>query len=38
MKLTVPDDDMKPFSLDIDKIEFDPTDPKGSLSRYGANA
>jgi nitrate/nitrite transport system substrate-binding protein len=27
MNLKVPDDDMKPFSLDIDKVKFDPTNP-----------
>ena len=36
--LTVPDDDMKPFKVDLDGVEFDPKDPKGSLGRYEVSA
>jgi nitrate/nitrite transport system substrate-binding protein len=31
MKLTVPDDDMKPFTLQLDGATFDPSDPAGYL-------
>lgn len=34
MKVKIPDDDMKPFALNIDQIVFDPNDPEGSLKRY----
>jgi nitrate/nitrite transport system substrate-binding protein len=27
MKVKIPDDDMKPFSLDIEKVKFDPKNP-----------
>ena len=27
MKIKVPDDDMKPFTLDLDKVKFDPNNP-----------
>lgn len=27
MSIKVPDDDMRPFSLDLDKVKFDPNDP-----------
>ena len=27
MKIKIPDDDMKPFSLELDKIKFDPNNP-----------
>ncbi len=27
MKIKIPEDDMKPFALDIDKIKFDPNNP-----------
>jgi nitrate/nitrite transport system substrate-binding protein len=36
LKIAVPDDDMKPFALQIDKVMFDPKDPAGSLKRYSA--
>jgi nitrate/nitrite transport system substrate-binding protein len=32
---TLPEDDMQPFTLQLDKVEFDPKDPTGSLGRYG---
>lgn len=31
MKIKVPDDDMKPFALNIDKVMFDPKNPGGYL-------
>jgi nitrate/nitrite transport system substrate-binding protein len=34
MKIAVPDDDMKPFTLKLDGVTFDPSDPAGSLKRY----
>jgi nitrate/nitrite transport system substrate-binding protein len=34
LKVPVPDDGMRPFALDIDRIVFDPNDPEGSLKRY----
>jgi nitrate/nitrite transport system substrate-binding protein len=27
MKIKIPDDDMKPFTLDIEKAKFDPNNP-----------
>jgi nitrate/nitrite transport system substrate-binding protein len=27
MSIKVPDDDMKPFALEIDKVKFDPNNP-----------
>lgn len=38
MKIPVPDDDMKPFTVDLDKVTFDPADPAGSLKKYGGSA
>jgi nitrate/nitrite transport system substrate-binding protein len=35
MGVTLPSDDMKPFTVQLDGVEFDPADPKGSLARYG---
>jgi nitrate/nitrite transport system substrate-binding protein len=35
LKITLPDDDMKPFTVDLDKVKFDPNDPEGSLKAYG---
>jgi nitrate/nitrite transport system substrate-binding protein len=34
MKLSVPDDDMKPFTLPLDGIPFDPADPGAALKAY----
>lgn len=34
MNIPVPDDDMKPFTIELDKITFDPNDPSGSLKNY----
>jgi len=31
MNIAVPDDDMKPFTLDLDKVTFDPANPAASL-------
>lgn len=33
MKLPVPDDDMKPFTVTIDKREFDPNNVSGSIAK-----
>jgi nitrate/nitrite transport system substrate-binding protein len=35
MKIAIPDDDMKPFKLQLDGATFDPSDPAGSLKQYG---
>ena len=35
MKISIPDDDMKPFKLKLDGATFDPSDPIGSLKQYG---
>jgi len=32
----VPDDDMKPFLVQADKGEFDPSNPAGALTRYAS--
>jgi nitrate/nitrite transport system substrate-binding protein len=34
MGIPVPDDDMKPFTLDLDKALFDPADPEVSLAGF----
>ncbi|MEA2642762.1 MAG: nitrate/nitrite transport system substrate-binding protein, partial [Chloroflexota bacterium] len=34
MRLPIPDDDMSPFTLDLDNLTFDPKDPAASLRRY----
>jgi nitrate/nitrite transport system substrate-binding protein len=31
LKIKVPEDDMKPFALDIDKVKFDPNNPQEYL-------
>jgi nitrate/nitrite transport system substrate-binding protein len=31
MKIKIPDDDMKPFSIELDKIKFDPANPADYL-------
>jgi nitrate/nitrite transport system substrate-binding protein len=39
MGIPIPDDDMKPFTIDIDKATFDPTNPSGSIKeKEGAAA
>jgi nitrate/nitrite transport system substrate-binding protein len=39
MGIPLPDDDMKPFTINIDNATFDPTDPTKSLQLYeGAKA
>jgi nitrate/nitrite transport system substrate-binding protein len=38
LKIAVPDDDMKPFTLKLDNVEFDPNDPAGSLAKYSKNS
>lgn len=35
LKIPVPDDDMKPFTVDLDQHTFDPNDVAGSLKKYG---
>jgi nitrate/nitrite transport system substrate-binding protein len=35
LKLTLPDDDLQPFTVDLDKGRFDPNDVEGSLKAYG---
>ncbi len=32
MKMTLPEDDMKPFTLDLDKVVFDPNKPELALT------
>lgn len=34
MNIPVPDDDMKPFTVDLDKVTFDPNAPGESLKNY----
>jgi nitrate/nitrite transport system substrate-binding protein len=34
--LAVPDDDMKPFTIDLDKAVFDPTNPELAINAGGA--
>lgn len=34
MKVPVPDDDMRPFLVQVDRGEFDPRNPAGQLARY----
>lgn len=34
MKIAVPGDDMKPFTLQLDNATFDPRNPKGYLAKY----
>jgi nitrate/nitrite transport system substrate-binding protein len=34
MNIPIPDDDMSPFTIQLDGITFDPADPTGSLQRY----
>ncbi|WP_254161887.1 CmpA/NrtA family ABC transporter substrate-binding protein [Chryseosolibacter histidini] len=36
MKIKVPDDDMKPFVLDLDKVKFDPNNPGEYLKSVNA--
>lgn len=38
MTLSVPDDDMKPFTIDLDKAVFDPAHPELALAAGGAKA
>ncbi len=35
MKVPVPTDDMKPFTLDLDNATFDPNNPAAYLAKYG---
>jgi nitrate/nitrite transport system substrate-binding protein len=37
LKVKVPDDDMKPFKLDIEKVSFDPSNPEEYLKNNGIN-
>lgn len=34
MKVPVPDDDMRPFTVDLDNVTFDPTQPGESLKNH----
>ena len=34
MSIPVPDDDMKPFALDLDRAVFDPANPEASLAGF----
>jgi nitrate/nitrite transport system substrate-binding protein len=34
MNIPIPDDDMKPFTIDLDKVTFDPNKPGESLKNY----
>ena len=34
MNIPIPDDDMKPFTLQLDNVTFDPRDPAASLRNY----
>jgi nitrate/nitrite transport system substrate-binding protein len=38
MQIAVPGDDLKPFTVPIDNVTFDPSDPQGSLARYPGGA
>jgi nitrate/nitrite transport system substrate-binding protein len=38
MGIKIPDDNMTSFSLKLDGVKFDPTDPKGYLKTYGGIA
>ena len=38
MNISVPDDDMKPFTVDLDKAVFDPANPEAALTVGGAKA
>jgi nitrate/nitrite transport system substrate-binding protein len=35
MRIAIPDDDMKPFAVDLDKVLFDPNNPTEYLKQYG---
>jgi nitrate/nitrite transport system substrate-binding protein len=32
MNIAIPDDDMKPFTLELDKVKFDPATPMGAMA------
>jgi nitrate/nitrite transport system substrate-binding protein len=34
LKLAVPEDDMKPFTIKLDNVTFDPNDPIKSLTAW----
>ena len=34
--VAVPDDDMKPFLVQADRAEFDPTNPSAALTHYAS--
>ena len=38
MQIAIPDDDMKPFTLQLDNATFDPADPAGYLRNVGKKA
>ncbi|HET9487979.1 MAG TPA: nitrate ABC transporter substrate-binding protein, partial [Chryseosolibacter sp.] len=34
MNIAIPDDDMKPFTIELDQVTFDPLNPGESLKKY----
>ena len=34
LKIAIPDDEMKPFTLKLDNVTFDPADPAKSLKLW----
>jgi nitrate/nitrite transport system substrate-binding protein len=37
MKIKIPEDDMKPFTLNLDKAKFDPANPGEYLKQLNIN-
>jgi nitrate/nitrite transport system substrate-binding protein len=37
MKIKIPEDDMKPFTIDLDKAKFDPNSPDAYLKSVSIN-
>jgi nitrate/nitrite transport system substrate-binding protein len=37
MSITIPDDSMAPFTVKLDNVTFDPSDPSGYLKTYGGD-
>lgn len=38
MQIPIPDDDMQPFTVDLDQATFDPAQPDAYLAKYGSAA
>lgn len=38
LKIEVPNDDLRPFTVALDKVTFDPANPASALAAYGARA